>query len=60
MLPDRVSNPEPLTYKSGVLPIAPRGPANSDGNNVVLLKLSPTERGGKNKNCSVAFSESVA
>ena len=29
MLPDRVSNPGPLTYESGVLPIALRGPANS-------------------------------
>ena len=27
MLPDRVSNPGPLTYESGVLPIALRGPA---------------------------------
>ena len=27
MLPDRVSNPGPLTYESGALPIAPRGPA---------------------------------
>ena len=27
MLPDRVSNPGPLTYKSGALPIALRGPA---------------------------------
>ena len=26
MLPDRVSNPGPLTYKSGALSIAPRGP----------------------------------
>ena len=25
MLPDRVSNPGPLTYKSGALPIALRG-----------------------------------
>ena len=25
MLPDRVSNPEPLTYESGALPIALRG-----------------------------------
>ena len=32
MLPDRVSNPGPLTYESGALPIALRGPAsgNSD------------------------------
>ena len=27
MLPDRVSNPEPLTYESGALPITLRGPA---------------------------------
>ena len=29
MLPDRVSNPGPLTYKSGALPIALCGPAPS-------------------------------
>ena len=29
MLPDRVSNPEPLTYESDALPIALRGPAPS-------------------------------
>ena len=27
MLPDRVSNPGPLTFESGALPIALRGPA---------------------------------
>ena len=27
MLPDRVSNPGPLTYDSGAVPIALRGPA---------------------------------
>ena len=27
MLPDRVSNPEPLTYESGTQPIALRRPA---------------------------------
>ena len=27
MLSDRVSNPGPLTYESGALPIALRGPA---------------------------------
>ena len=27
MLPDRVSNPGPLTYESGALPIALRGQA---------------------------------
>ena len=29
MLPDRVSNPGPLTYESGALPIALRGPAKA-------------------------------
>ena len=29
MLPDRLSNPGPLTYESGALPIALRGPACS-------------------------------
>ena len=29
MLPDRVSNPGPLTYESGALPIALRGPAEN-------------------------------
>ena len=33
MLPDRVSNPGPLTYESGALPIALRGPAISKTNN---------------------------
>ena len=31
MLPDRVSNPGPLTYESGALPIALRGPAQIRG-----------------------------
>ena len=30
MLPDRVSNPGPLTYESGALPIALCGPAHTD------------------------------
>ena len=30
MLPDWVSNPGPLTYESGALPIALRGPAASE------------------------------
>ena len=30
MLPDRVSNPGPLTYESGALPIALRGPASDE------------------------------
>ena len=32
MLPDRVSNPGPLTYESDALPIALRGPANLESN----------------------------
>ena len=32
MLPDRVSNPGPLTYESGALPIALRGPALLESN----------------------------
>ena len=30
MWPDRVSNPGPLTYESGVLPTALRGPATGE------------------------------
>ena len=30
MLPDRVSNPGPLTYESGALPIALRGSDTTD------------------------------
>ena len=30
MLPDRVSNPGPLTYESGALPIALCGPAYTE------------------------------
>ena len=38
MLPDRVSNPGPLTYESGALPIALRGPAGPLGPLVLLLQ----------------------
>ena len=37
MLPDRVSNPGPLTYESGALPIALRGPAPSSVTLTVTL-----------------------
>ena len=38
MLPDRVLNPGPLTYESGALPIALRGPApNMKKSGKVLL-----------------------
>ena len=36
MLPDRVSNPEPLTYESGALPIVLRGPHDMSDNTVEL------------------------
>ena len=40
MLPDRVSNPEPLTYESGALPIALRGPAASPNLQNVVMTIS--------------------
>ena len=36
MLPDRVSNPGPLTYESDALPIALRGPASLKEKNLSL------------------------
>ena len=48
MLPDRVSNPGPLTYESGALPIALRGPA------ATKLFVVTYENG------KVPFSESVS
>ena len=44
MLPDRVSNPGPLTYESGALPIALRGPAikkerRNEIKNVMVISL---------------------
>ena len=42
MLPDRVSNPGPLTYESGALPIALRGPAKTlrtlQTNNIITIQ----------------------
>ena len=38
MLPDRVSNQEPLTYESGALPIALCGPAQDLLKPLQLLK----------------------
>ena len=39
MLPDRVSNPGPLTYESGALPIALRGPATLHGTGYLMLEI---------------------
>ena len=40
MLPDRVSNPGPLTYESGALPIALRGPAPPDNKQIIIMTKS--------------------
>ena len=37
MLPDRVSNSGPLTYESGALPIALRGPAPVPGSFLTII-----------------------
>ena len=37
MLPDRVSNPGPLAYESGALPIALRGPAQTRSNRDIVV-----------------------
>ena len=42
MWPDRVSNPRPLTYMSGALPAALRGPAS---NRWISLEISLINRG---------------
>ena len=39
MLPDWVSNPGPLTYESGALPIALRGPAGYCDSDVTVCLL---------------------
>ena len=52
MLPDRVSKPGPLTYESGALPIALRGPA--------LLCFRQLERIDSNLNtCSCCLIEKL-
>ena len=40
MLPDRVSNPGPLTYESDALPIALRGPASQEQEGLGTIFLS--------------------
>ena len=42
MLPDLVSNPGPLTYESGALPIALRGPAENTVTNILAKKVQST------------------
>ena len=45
MWPDRVSNPGPLTYESGALPIALRGPTGTEF--ASSTKAAKTRQGGK-------------
>ena len=52
MLPDRVSNPGPLTYESGALPIALRGPAGRLGHGgpaLISMKWIMVLKRGYNK-----------
>ena len=51
MLPDRVSNPGPLTYESGALPIALRGPAELYFK--LILNDLNDPRGPENKICTL-------
>ena len=50
MLPDRVSNPGPLTYESGALPIALRGPAQ-------IPSSSEGRSGGLVSDCLKTYSQ---
>ena len=50
MLPDRVSNPGPLTYESGTLPIALRGPAKYALKNSITVITNMYKTGAKNGN----------
>ena len=43
MLPDRVSNPGPLTYESGALPIALCGPAYA-GSSAMYIRTGELKR----------------
>ena len=40
MWPDMVSNPEPLTYESGALPTALRGPEGIEDNSKIIFLIS--------------------
>ena len=49
MLPDRVSNQGPLTYESGALPIALRGPAGFKQNSAQMISMTRQCVGNKNR-----------
>ena len=50
MLPDQVSNPGPLTYESGALLIALRGPASFKGSNLAIFISYSLLSGGSTLN----------
>ena len=50
MLPDRVSNPGPLTYESGALRIALRGPAMHHGKPKTMFSCISSKRQASNIN----------
>ena len=49
MWPDRVSNPGPLTYESGAISIALRGPASTAVQPTLLVKECPNNSIRKHK-----------
>ena len=44
MWPNRVSNPGPLTYESGALPTALRGPATINWSRLIRSSVTPVTR----------------
>ena len=49
MLPDRVSNPGPLTYESGALPIALRGPARYQSYRADMISIRKITKGNNSE-----------
>ena len=49
MWPDRVSNPGPLTYESGVLPTALRGPAGANVAQTLYQQQHPDDETFRNQ-----------
>ena len=57
MLPDRVSNPGPLTYESGALPIALRGPAIFG---MTIMAFGRASQAQANQSCECTFNCFIA
>ena len=60
MLPDRVSNPGPLTYESGALPIALRGPAAANSIAEYLKRLKLNRTLANSERCQFTISSELA